>query len=202
VIICLTKHDRAQNPTIYRPITLLNDEYKLLARILAHRLRPLLADHLWKTQFCGVPANTIFDAVVTVRDAIAQLEMYTPLCVLSLDYREAFDRVAHQYLFTVLKTYGLHESFVDRIRHMYQDVTSTVQINGRIAGTIPIRCSVRQGCPLSMALFALCINPLLHYFDTHLEGIRFGRTENRVAVVAYADDVTIFVTQMDDFRII
>ena len=49
-----------------------------------------------------------------------------------------------------------------------------------------------------MALFALCINPLLHYLDTHLDGIRFGRTGNRVAVVAYAE-VTIFVTQRDDF---
>ena len=65
----------------------------------------------------------------------------------------------------------------------------------------PLRCSVRPGCPLTMALFALCFNPLLYYLDTHLDGIRFGRTENRVAVVAYAD-VTIFVTQRDDFRII
>ena len=85
---------------------------------------------------------------------------------------------------------------------MYKDATSTVQINGHIAGTVPVRCSDRQGCPLSMALFTFCINPLLHYFDTHLDGIRFGRTGNRVAVVAYADDVTIFVTQRDDFRII
>jgi hypothetical protein len=53
-----------------------------------------------------------------------------------------------------------------------------------------------------MALFALCINPLLHYLDTHLEGIRFGRTANRVAVVVYADDVTIFVTQRDELKII
>jgi hypothetical protein len=53
-----------------------------------------------------------------------------------------------------------------------------------------------------MALFALYINPLLQYLDTHLDGIRFGRTGNRVAVVAFADDVTIFVTQRDDFRII
>ena len=53
-----------------------------------------------------------------------------------------------------------------------------------------------------MALFALCINPLLHYLDTHIEGIQCGRTANRVAVVAYADDVTIFVTQRDDFIII
>jgi hypothetical protein len=127
VIACLPKHDRAQTPTDYRPITLLNDDYKLLAQILARLLRPLLANYLWKTQFCGVPGNTILDAVATVRDAIAQSEMtHTPLCVLSLDFREAFDRVAHQYLFTILKAYGLQESFVDRIKHMYQDVTSTL----------------------------------------------------------------------------
>ena len=57
--------------------------------------------------------------------------------MLSLDFREAFDRVAHQYLFTILKAYGLQESFIDRIKYMYQDATSTVQINGHIAGTAP-----------------------------------------------------------------
>ena len=127
---------------------------------------------------------------------------HTPLCVLSLDFREAFDKVAHQYLFTILKDYGPQESFVDRIKHMYQDATSTVQINGHVAGTVPLRCSVRQGCPLIMSLFAFYIIPLLHYLDTYPDGIRFGRTGNPVAVVAYADDVTIFVTQRDDFRII
>jgi len=79
VIVCLTKHDRAQTPADYRPITLLNDDYKLLARILALRLRPLLADYLWKTQLCGVPGNSILNAVATVRDAIEQSEIrHTP----------------------------------------------------------------------------------------------------------------------------
>jgi len=52
-----------------------------------------------------------------------------------------------------------------------------------------------------VALSALCVNPLLHYLDTHLKGIRFGRTGHRVTLVAYADEVTLFVTQ-HDFRII
>jgi len=42
-------HDRAQKPTDYRSITLLNDDYKVLARILERRLRPLLTDHLRRT---------------------------------------------------------------------------------------------------------------------------------------------------------
>ena len=126
MIVCLPKHDRAQTPADYRQITLLNDDYKLLARILARRLQPLLADYLWKTQLCGVPGNSILDAVATVRDAIAQSEVtHTPLCVLSLDFREAFDRVAHRYLFAIFKAHGLNECFIDRIgilprRHLFR----------------------------------------------------------------------------------
>jgi hypothetical protein len=203
VVVCLPKHDTAQTPADCRPITLLNDYYKLLARILARRLRPLLANYLWKTQYCGVPGNSILYALATVRDAVAWSEVTrTPLCVLSLDFREAFDRVAHRYLFTILRAYGMHDCFVDRIQHLYQDATSSVQINGHIAGTLPLRCSVRQGCPLSMATFALCVNPLLQYLDTHLQGIRLGRNGCRTAIVAYVDDVTIFVTKHDDFRIV
>jgi hypothetical protein len=73
VVVCLSKNDRAQIPADYRPITLLNDDYKLLARILARRLRPLLADYLWKTPYCGVPGNSILDAIATVQDAVAWL---------------------------------------------------------------------------------------------------------------------------------
>ena len=84
---------RGTNADDYRPIKFLNDDHKLLARIIARHLRTLLADYLWKTQFCGVPGNTILDVVATARDAIAQLDMtHTLLCVLSLDFREAFDK--------------------------------------------------------------------------------------------------------------
>jgi uncharacterized Fe-S center protein len=41
---------------------------------MAHRLRPLLAQHMKTHQFCGVPGNIIMDAVATVRDVIAKAE--------------------------------------------------------------------------------------------------------------------------------
>jgi hypothetical protein len=53
-----------------------------------------------------------------------------------------------------------------------------------------------------MALFALCVHPLLYHLDTHLEGVRLGRTGRRTAVVAYVDIITIFVTQQADFRVV
>ena len=100
VIVCRPKLKDAQTPEGYRPITLLNTDYKILARILAYRLCPVLEEHLQTSQFCSVPGNSILEAVLIVRESIAQSEMTdTPLCVLTLDFQEAFDRISHQYLF-------------------------------------------------------------------------------------------------------
>ena len=88
VIFCLPKAHRNQTPEDYRPTTLLNLDYKILARIIAQRLCPVLADHLTKTPFCMVPGNTIMDSVATVRDTIAYAESRRILlCVLSLDFK-------------------------------------------------------------------------------------------------------------------
>ena len=91
----------------------------------------MLADHLAETQFCGVPGNTIIDAVATVRDIIAYAESRRiPLCVLSLDFKNAFDRIAHNYLFQKLQGYGIGNAFIAGIERMYEGTTSSVQING------------------------------------------------------------------------
>jgi hypothetical protein len=67
-------------------------------------------------------------------------------------------------------------------------------MNGYTSGPIPIKCSVRQGCPLSTQLFAICLDPLLCTLEKTLTGIRIGSNNNKTTVTAYADDVTIFVT--------
>jgi hypothetical protein len=85
---------------------------------------------------------------------------------------------------------------------MYEDATSSVQINGHSYGPIPIRGAIRQGCPMSMALYTLCLRPLLKCLEQKLTGIRIGHRARPTAVVAYADDVTIFISSVTEFPII
>jgi hypothetical protein len=66
IVVCLPKSNGDPTPDGYRPITLLTTEYKLLVRIMARRLRPIMEEHLRSSQFCAVPGNTILDAVATV----------------------------------------------------------------------------------------------------------------------------------------
>jgi hypothetical protein len=53
-----------------------------------------------------------------------------------------------------------------------------------------------------MALFALCLHPFLHFLGQNLPGIRIGRRSIPTVTVAYADDVTIFITSVADFATI
>jgi len=151
---------------------LLNKDYKILARILANHLRLILEDQLQSTQFCCVLGNSILEAVSIIRETIIHAEITEiTLCVLTLDFQNAFERIS----------------------------TASVQINGTIAGPIPIGSVVRQECPLSMLLYALCFHHLLCMLENNLPGITIGQRTRRSTVVAYADVVTVFVTRPMDF---
>lgn len=195
--MCIPKWTRSTHPADFRPITLLNTVNKILARIIASKIRPALEELLRTSQYCGVPGK-IFEAVANVKDAITNAEVaQIHICVLSLDFKEAFDKISHTYPFTILQNYGFFDVFIERIKEMYDNAASVVQINRHFSCPTPIPCSVRQGCLLSMLLFALCLTLLLHRMEQHLGGIWIHRRQKSGAV-AYADHDTIFVTAPED----
>jgi hypothetical protein len=205
IVVCIPKTDSRNTPADFRPIKLLNTDSKFLARIVATRLRPTLPEVIHLSQHCGLPGNTIFYAVAMVRNALAYAELtHTALCILSLDFTAAFDRISHTYLhvFRLLQTYGYSKRFIAIINALYDQSFSSVPINGHLAGPFSVRCSVRQGCPMSMLLFALILNPLLCLLQRYLTGIRIGHIIQKTAVVACADDVMTFVTAPQDIHII
>jgi hypothetical protein len=102
IIISLPKNNGDETPDGFSPITLMNTDYKILARIMARRLSPILQAQLTSNQYCAVPGKSILEAVTVISDVIAHVEVTrTPVCVLSLDFRHAFDRIPHHYLFQV-----------------------------------------------------------------------------------------------------
>jgi hypothetical protein len=189
-IVCIPKYAEARRIEAFRPITLLNTDYNLLARIMEARLRPRVAELLQTTQYCGVAGNTILDAVSTIRDVIAYAEnTATPLYVLSLNFAQAFNPIAHQYLFRTLQAHGIDEWLIERIKALYDQATTAIQLQGLSVGRIPIRSGIRQECPLSIILFALCIQPLLNSMEGCLAGLAMGNSKKKIKVVAYADDI-------------
>ena len=61
----------------------------------------------------------MFEAVASIRDAIAYAEVTkNPLCLVSIDFNAAFDRISHEYLEEVLQTHGLGNPLLDRVMRM------------------------------------------------------------------------------------
>jgi CHAT domain-containing protein len=65
-----------------------------------------------------------------------------------------------------------------------------------------LRRSIRQGCPLSMLLYALYINPLLQHLTSILPGVKILAMGGTTSIVAYADDITIILTNPADVPLI
>jgi Reverse transcriptase (RNA-dependent DNA polymerase) len=77
-------------------------------------------------------------------------------------------------------------------------------VNGHMTNDISINRSVRKGCPLSMVLFILYIEPLLRMLDNEITRLQLG--QNCVKSMAYADDVWFVIKNQQEafgaFRII
>ena len=57
----------------------------------------MMEELLHPSKYCGVPGRSIFEEMATLSEAVAQTEVTCmPLCVLFLDFQEAFDRISYR----------------------------------------------------------------------------------------------------------
>jgi hypothetical protein len=131
VVVCVPKTPRPMKPEEYRLLTLLNSDVRLFVRIIVNGIRPWLTELIHPSQCGGVGDNNILDALALLRETVATAEATNePVCILSLDFKEAFDKMAHTYLYAVLEHYGLRPFMCGNIRKLYDGAESAAQING------------------------------------------------------------------------
>ena len=84
-----------------------------------------------------------------------------PVALVSLDNEKAFDRVEHNFLYKTLLKYNFLTHFVRWFEIIYTDIHSKIMVNGAFTRDISVDRGVRQGCPLSMLLYILSLEPLI-----------------------------------------
>ncbi len=180
----------------YRPLTMLNTDFKVLAKVLANRLKKVLPTIISTTQAYGVQGKDILDTVQSIRDTMFYMrEKNKGGFLISLDLEKAFDRVEHEYLFNVIKTFGFGDNFKRWIMIFYSNIYTCIKCNGFISECFQPTRSVRQGCPLSALLYALVAEPLglAIKADEEIKGIQIEENTEREPIYQYADDTTLLV---------
>ena len=201
-LICKDKN-KADLLTNWRPISLLNCDYKILSKVLSLRLRSVIEEIVHPDQTCSIPGRSIQDNVHQIRNLIDYVDdKNMSAAIISLDQSKAFDRVSHEYLFKVLHSFGFGTQFISLVKLLYSDIYSSVLVNGFVSGEFEVKCSVRQGCSLSPLLYVLCMEPFAHRIrqDPMIKGIAMPGTSVQCKVCQYADDTNLFVSDIQSVR--
>jgi hypothetical protein len=118
----------------FRPISLCNASYKIIAKLLANRIKPLLGKLISDSQGGFVKGRHILDNVIQVQEAMHSSNLRKEKGMLiKLDMANAFDRVKLSFLYQVLLSFGFEQEFVNLIKSCTNSPWIAPLVNGRPA---------------------------------------------------------------------
>ena len=125
-------------------------------------------------------------------DAIVLFEAYTlhltrrhrDAGALYIDFKAAFPSVRHRWIKRVLRAMGLPSPIIHILNELYTNNLAEIYLRGPTACFIEILSGIRQGCPASGSIFALCVDPVIRKIVSRIP--RYSSL-----AVAFADDIAI-----------
>jgi hypothetical protein len=189
IMVFLPKSDAvALSPSELRPLSLCDVDYKIIMGCINHRLAMLLPDFVDDRQRGFMRQRLGLDNLLLLEAAsmIAARSGASSPALCFLDIAAAFPSMLHDYMLKVVYSFLGQHPLAHMIASMYANNRCDIIVRGSTYPGFRIFCGVRQGCPLSGTLFALCFHPIiLHMADMmyrHSMHISFH-------IFAYADDL-------------
>ena len=164
-----------------RPITVGNSFNRVLAKAVVEVITPSLKERLLPEQKGFIPSRQGSDHILDITSLYySRLGKKEQIFILFLDTAKAFDSIDHQFIHAVLSSAGFPSWICNVVKGLLHEV-EVFPVLGSDIGPIKIQRGVKQGCPLSPILFALCLDVLLHKLR-RIPGIK---------TFAFADDLAV-----------
>ncbi|RVW85171.1 Transposon TX1 uncharacterized 149 kDa protein [Vitis vinifera] len=130
-LVLVPKKGGADDLRDYRPISLVGGLYKILAKVLANRLKKVVSKVVSPTQNAFVEGRQILDVALIANEAIDSLLKGDETGVLcKLDLEKAYDHINWDFLMTVMQKMGFGEKWTGWIRWCISTASFSVLING------------------------------------------------------------------------
>lgn len=181
----------------WRPISLLNIDYKIISKTLSNRLKAVMPEIIAIEQTCSVQGRSIFTNIMLTKLTIEHADRnQNGLGIISLDQEKAFDRVDPAFLLKILKKFDFPEYFTSWIEILYTDIQTAVKINGEVTDSIKISRGLRQGCGMSPLLYVIVAEMLAQLIrkNPQITGYSVPGCQEGLKISQYADDTCIFVS--------
>ena len=110
-----------------RPITLLNTDYKIIEKTLAHRLDDLMDEIISMDQTGFIPGRRIATNIRKVHDLMYHCKDNIPAVLLNLDYVKCFDSISFDSIIKSLRFFDIPEYIQTWVKLLYTNFTVRVQ---------------------------------------------------------------------------
>lgn len=198
-IVLIPKKTICSVPQDYRPISLCNVFYKIIAKSLVERVKTHLPHLIHHSQHAFVKGRNITTNIILVQEISYSFQLRSwnhSGFMLKLDIAKDFDRLEWSFVAQALWRQGFADHSIDLVRTCINSSTFSVLIDVQPFGNFNAQKGIRQGCPLSPYLFVIAINELsiclqqaLHNQD--LSGITLGPRCPPIHSLMFADDLII-----------
>ena len=218
-IVPIPKKGNLQLCDNWRGISLLDVVGKVFARVLQERLLAITERVLPKSQ-CGFrKGRGCVDMIFVARQLVEKSrEHETPLFVLFVDLKKAYDSIPRCALWRVLEKYGVPPTMLSVIRSLHDGMKAAVRVEGGVTDNISVTNGLRQGCTLAPSLFNLYFGAMvsswrskcpdagvtvMYKHGRKLVGDRTAKSRLQEAGVTesqFADDVAVYTISRAAFR--
>ncbi|KAL0395298.1 UNVERIFIED_CONTAM: putative mitochondrial protein [Sesamum latifolium] len=199
-IVLIPKCASPENMSCFHPISLCNITYKIVSKMIANRLKPLLPTIVSESQSAFIPGRLITDNGLVAYELNHYLAQKTWGSVghaaLKLDLSKAYDRVEWTFLVRVLDKLGFHSHFISLIYLCVSSISYSFILDGHKFRFFHPGRGLRQGDPLSPYLFLFCAEALsvsinMVVSQGELPGMAVSRQGPRVSHLLFADDTLV-----------
>jgi hypothetical protein len=185
----------------WRPISLLNTDYKILTKALAMKLKRVLPEVINDDQVAYLKDRFIGQNIRAIFDIMEYTKKHNCTGIIAfLDFEKAFDTIRWDVIEDTLKIFGLGENYIKWVKTIYKGSEACVTNNGYSSPFFQLERGVRQGCPLSAYLFIMVVELMSNKIRNtkEIKGIKINEVE--IKILQMADDTTIMVEDLNSFK--
>ena len=181
IVVPLHKKNAKNDPSNYRPVSLLNSLSKIIEKVIHTRLYEYMKDKICKNQFGFRPKHSTTDLLImTIEGIVRNLDSEGFVIPCFFDLGKAFDTLPHKGILDKLEHYGVRGVAKDLLTSYLSNRSQECLVNGCISDSTPLTIGVPQGSILGPLLFLIYINDIQKSSPDTLLGM-------------YADDTSMII---------
>ena len=201
VLSLIFKNGDAEDIANYRPISLTNVDYRILAFVLAGRLQKVISSIVNHDQTAYIKKRYMGYNIRLVDDIIAHYDQAQKKGLIFMaDFSKAFDSLEWDFMLKTLDFFHFGPSFKQWVKTIYNSPICKIKNNGHLSEQVIMTRGIRQGCPASSLIFILAIEILSLQIrqQAGLKGLDLGFPTKTVKTVQYADDCIVFLNDKNE----